>query len=532
MTISIKKSFVYLSTVFYLLVPFLLFVLFWIRPAYSIPVIAILGYCAYRLIHDVRAKESEIIHLSPRQLRQIYIGVGMLAVWVFFSGIGNLAYQNSDFEVRNAILRDLVQQPWPIMYGSNVNAPGQATIHDKFLLIYYFGYWLPAAGVGKLAGLQAANLFLIGWTLLGLSLVYALLCIYLKKTTYLIVLLLIFWSGLDSVGSLLTTLMYGRGPEFGLLSHIEWWAEPAHVNAQFSSNTTLLYWVFNQTIPLWLCILLVLINRSSAYLFFVLTLSLFLAPIGTIGLVPLLAFQLVKKASERGIIATVSDYLTFANFVGAAAVFGITFLFFTANKAGSLRGFVAMDTLGYGLFFLLEVGLLIGFLFVVQRSSRSLILFCAVLLLLIPFVKLGRLYDFSMRASIAYLFVLFALTAKTMLDRQVDRKVKLGLLAYLLIGSITPGLELTRSVFFTGSHYLYETRQLLAARHEDQLIPRFIRSRIKERAFLYDPIKTLNRYNAHILIDQFIGESTGTFFSDHLLNRRSAQPVKALAGRS
>lgn len=519
MTIPIKKSVVYLSTFLYLLLPFLLFVLFWIKPAYSIPVIAIIGYCAYRVGYDMGAKDLATIHLSPRQLRQIYIGIGLLAVWLFFSGIGNLAYQNSDFEVRNAILRDLVQQPWPIKYGSNVDAPGEATIHDKYLLIYYFGYWLPAAGVGKLAGLQAANLFLIGWTLLGLSLIYALLCIYLKKATYFIVLLLIFWSGLDSVGTLLTTLIYGKGPEFGLLSHIEWWAGPANVNAQFSSNTTLLYWVFNQTIPLWLCILLVLINRSAAYLFFVVTLSLFLAPIGTIGLVPLIAFQLIKKTSEQGISVTVKDYFTFTNLIGATAVFAITFSFFSANKVGSLWGLVPMYTPGYGLFFLLEVGLLIGFLLVVQRTSRSLILFCAVLLLLIPFIKLGRLYDFSMRASIAYLFVLFVLTAKTMLDRQVERKFKVGLLAYLLIGSITPGLELTRSVFFTGSHYLYETRQLLVAHHEDRLIPHFIRSRIKERAFLYDPIKTLNRYNAHILIDQFIGESTGTFFSDHLLNR-------------
>ncbi|QJD79960.1 hypothetical protein [Spirosoma rhododendri] len=532
MNIPLSKSFVYLSTLLYLLVPFLLFVTFWLKAIYAVPVIGIVLYCLYQASRDIRANDPVKSQLSPRQLRQIYIGVGILAVWVFFSGIGNLAYQNSDFEVRNAILRDLVEQEWPIMYSSNINAPGQATIQNKFVLIYYFGYWLPAAGVGKLAGLQAANLFLMVWALLGLSLVYALLCIYLKKTTFLIVVLLVFWSGLDGVGTMLMTLMYGKGPEFGLLSHIEWWAEPANVNAQFSSNTTLLYWVFNQTIPLWLCILLVLINRSSAYLFFVLTLSLFLAPLGTIGLVPLVIFLLVKEAAERGVGATVNRYLNVVNLVGAATVFGITFLFFTANKAGSLRGIVPMAPLGYGLFLLLEVGLLIGFLFVVQRAHRQLLLFCAVLLLLIPFVRIGSLYDFSMRASIAYLFVLFVLTAKTLLDRQVERKLKVGLLVYLLIGSITPGLELTRSVFFTGSHYLYAARQVLVAHHEDQLIPRFIRDRIKERAFLYDPIKTLSHYNAHILIDQFIGESRGTIFADYLLNRRSAEPARVVADHS
>lgn len=58
------------------------------------------------------------------------------------------------------MLVDLVGDPWPATYAID----GVAT-----LLRAPIGYFLPAALVGKLWGLRAAELALLAWTVLGVA---------------------------------------------------------------------------------------------------------------------------------------------------------------------------------------------------------------------------------------------------------------------------------------------------------------------------------------------------------------------------
>ncbi|SFF26685.1 hypothetical protein [Spirosoma endophyticum] len=513
---SVSKL-IYSAALLYLLLPFLLFTLFWLRLPYSLLLGAILSYCL--VVSFQRFTRSSLrIELQAIQKKQLWISAAILAVWLVFSGIGGFSYQNSDFEVRNAIFRDLIQQQWPVVYNADIYPSTHHMANEHLLLVYYFGYWLPAALIGKLLGWTVGNIFLYLWSFLGLLLTFALLCQYVKKVSYKIALLLVFWSGLDIVGSLIALYAGNSVPELGVIAHIERWANSINVPAQFSSNTTLLYWVFNQTIPIWLTILLLINNTGKKAMFFVIALSLFQAPLGTIGLVPFVLFQLIRRLYEVGFKSLLNEYLSIPNTVGALVVVGITGLYFTMNQAGSLRSIVTYDPLNYATFFLLEAGMLGLWLYTRQRSNLLLLSICV--LLVVPFVKIGLNSDFSMRASIPALFILMALTIRFLFDNTYSLASKLPIAVFLLIGSVTPALEMARSLFFTSSHVVYSLNSYFNL-SDNPLVPASVKGKIKDRTFLYDQIKTLNKYNKGILIDQFVGRVGNQPFCRYLLNTNS-----------
>lgn len=416
-------------------------------------------------------------------------------------------------------MRDLVERSWPVTYSTTIYPPALQFTTNNLLLVYYFGYWLPAAAVGKLFGLTAANIALLIWTFFGLVLIYTLACRYLEKYSYVAVLLLIIWSGLDIVGTLYAIVATTKSVELNFLTHLERWANYFNVYAQFSSNTTLLYWVFNQTIPIWLCVLLYINNKNTDHIFLIICLSLFLAPLGTLGFLPFVAIRLIQRLYKGELSAFIEDYLTIPNTIGASAVLLVTGLFFSMNRAGSMKSIVWFDMIPYLAFLLLEVGILGGLLYFYKRDNT--ILICLAVLAFIPFIKLGRFYDFAMRASIAYLFLLCLLTIKFLLDEETNRTGKFLVMLYLVLGSVTAFLEIGRSVFFTGSHAASKINSIFITGSKEHLLPASLKGTIKDRDFLYDHIRTFSRYNKDIetIIDQYIGESTGSIFADYLLKK-------------
>ena len=91
-----------------------------------------------------------------------------------------------------------------------------------------------------------ARMALWGWTALGTYLAALNLLVYLRADTGkkqgIGLLFLIFFSGMDILG----TLYSSRLPDLLAYDamHLEWWTN----DFQFSSLTTCLFWVFNQTV--------------------------------------------------------------------------------------------------------------------------------------------------------------------------------------------------------------------------------------------------------------------------------------------
>ncbi len=116
---AIKKHWVAVGAYGYLILPFLIFCLGFIKPIFSIPASLILAFSIYHI--NTQLKNEDLIHFTKNEL---LIGILLIGFWVWLSGIGGYAFQNWDFHTRNAIFRDLVIYRWPVYYtGLGENNP-------------------------------------------------------------------------------------------------------------------------------------------------------------------------------------------------------------------------------------------------------------------------------------------------------------------------------------------------------------------------------------------------------------------------
>lgn len=127
---------------FYVLLPTILFFLGWVKTWIAVPACLLLIWFWKKAI-----EEDTDLYLPVWDRKNIMRGIiiiMMIAVWVYFSGIGNLVWQNSDHKARNALYEMLVANQWPVI--KSVVCKEGVQIRG---LIYYIGYWLPAAVIGK-----------------------------------------------------------------------------------------------------------------------------------------------------------------------------------------------------------------------------------------------------------------------------------------------------------------------------------------------------------------------------------------------
>ncbi len=306
-------------TILYLIIPFIIFCMGWLRLSVAIPVAAIILWATWLLLKNDSLAQLPI----PNSQFPFYLLL-IAALWTLLSGVGGYTFQNWDHNWRNAVLHDLINYDWPVFYSAPETGPVK-------MLVYYVGYWLPSALVGKLLGWQAANFFLYLWTWLGIALVALHLGSALKTSPTKAILLLIFFSGMDVLGMLFLSPEYPT--LFPAVTHLEIW----NGGLQYSSFTTQLFWVFNQSVPAWLCIaaIITLSDREEtqtdtrSILIVLWSLCFFFAPLASVGLLPFLLIGLIKQTDFKFPFKN----LRWDILLAAVIIFLLSAFFFTSNTA-------------------------------------------------------------------------------------------------------------------------------------------------------------------------------------------------------
>lgn len=423
----------------YLVLPIVIFVIGWMKWYWALPITTIVLVAlilAIKSIPDIPSME-----MDKRSLSKFVIAVVLIGIWVLFSGIGGLTYQTSDHEYRTAIYRALVEYEWPVLSASGEKG-----------LIYYIAFWMPAALVGKVFGFQIGYWFQIIWAVFGIALVYYLMCVRSKKITLLPLLFLIFFSGLDYFG----WLILGRegNPIFTPI-HIEWWVN----EYEYTSNTSQLYWVFNQCIPAWIATILVVTERNKRNVLFVTSLIMFSSTFPFVGLIPFALYIILDKFRINR--EQIMQVFTFQNIIGAGTICLLFLIYLTGNvSANNVSGDIGSVTqnaevytdfsgqiIRYLLFVFLEVGVYIIFIFKQYKRNIEFYLVIAILLIC-PFVIVGSSHDFCMRVSIPALFVLM-IYCMDALERAYIEKRKgwfYTFSIFLIVGALTPFNEIHMSV--------------------------------------------------------------------------------------
>jgi hypothetical protein len=449
----------------YLALPTALFLFGWLKAPYAFILVVCLSLAMFAAIRDC---ESIVLCRDYRQFMRD-AGAEALAVvivvllWTGLSGIGGFSFQNSDFLLRNAVFHDLVTFKWPVIY-SYLNEQGFPPYSGhEGALVYYLSYWLPAALVGKVFGWQAANVTLYLWTVAGVLLTLYLYFRFVRKSPLMLTVVFIFWSGMDIVGELINRHI----PFLG--EHIEWWARLF----QYSSNTTTMYWVFNQTISVWLAVMLLMNFKNTKSIVFTYALVLPIAPFSFIGLAPFvityiflgtMSLETILKQSrlKSSILENLKQTMNLRNIVVAPAIILVFLLYYRSNP-GNLgsSGLLwsgpngnAQTLIRYVMFCLLEFGMYSLIICDVFKRNPWFIV-ATISLVLIPNYYAGIYNDFVMRVSIPALFILMVYASRFILSEDIihkNRRTKIYLIICLLIGAITPLQEISRSVYMRLNH--------------------------------------------------------------------------------
>lgn len=429
---------------------------------------SILIYSGYKIWDNIKLDLS----ISITENKSFWLlSLAIISIWALFSGIGKFSYQTGDFVVRNPMFRDLCQYTWPVYYDLHEVPEFAEDIignTSTAAYVYYFTWWLPVAGLKKLFSCSEAvsNVLLYLWTVLELFLIFYCLVLYLKKYSYWILSTFILFGGLDFV---MWTIRYMKIADS---VHIERWAD----FLQYSSNTTQLYWVFNQSIPLWLIIALFLLLKESRNVVAICSLSFAYSPLATIGIIPYAIVSVLNSGDKKdNIWKKVGKAISIENiFVPLIIliIFG-TFYLQNSNSLGN-KGFIFImypqfkTVTLYISFIIVEF---IAYFIAMGRPAMKYRFYWITLieLILLPLYRMGMYNDFCMRASIPSIMILMTIMLNYCLDKQLNNisiKRRKLVIVFMLIGYLTSATEIQRNVKETLNNsqdtYLQETFYSLA----------------------------------------------------------------------
>lgn len=423
--INIKTRYIRIAGLFYLFIPVLIFFLGWCHWYLAVPLCFLMFFCFYKTTSVIGGIELSI---SYKKLFSILL---ILLLWSILSGVGRYVWQNEDHYWRNAIFNDLVCYDWPVINSGNS-------------LCYYFGYWLPAAVVGKLFNsVEVGNVFLLIWTWLGVSLFYFLISDYLKHIKLGVLFILIFFSGIDILGY---SEFYLKTHDFSELSlnlttfpHLEW----SHIPFQASSISTLLFWVFNQAVPFFVGMILLLLSRKWTYIPFLYSLLLIFSPFPFVGFAPIIVYWGVKEWHKMGWRAFVKENLSIENLT-AILIVSCVGIFYLSNIAAGESSF--REPTSKYLFYLLTQYVVYLFFVFKKNKKDSLLWIMFGTCMVFSLVNLGESTDFCMRTNIPLTIYLMLLVMKYIYMPDINRKIKCFFIVVFLIGAITPFFEIARTV--------------------------------------------------------------------------------------
>ena len=427
----------------YLTAPLFIFLFGWFEPWAALPLAGLAVHSLRPLVAALPAGGARL----PVGTLQFAIAAAIGCAWTVFGGTEHWVFANADWHIRDAVLHDLVLGQWPVSY--------RALDGQELLLRAPLGFYMPAALIGKAAGLLAAHAAMALWTAAGAILFLLQVLSRVPPRlgpTLTAAAVIVLFSGFDAVGTLLN--VPGAAAQWDITRHLEWWAG----RYQYSSMTTQLFWVPNHALGGWLLVgLLLRAPPGRAAVDGVLPMAVaataLWSPLTAVGIAPFVLRRL-WSVSRRERSFRLADPRVWA----PAAAVGVAVSAYLTLDAGDIpkrwiiggngtaAAELAMDAARHAEFFLLEAGF-IGLAILAIRRSGTVVLALGILALL-PLYSFGAWNDFDMRVSIPSLAVLAVGACLALLQPAtgaVDGAKKVVLASLLCIGAVTPLQEFARA---------------------------------------------------------------------------------------
>lgn len=451
-----------IATFAYLGLPIAMFAAGWLRWWASALVLGALAVAAVSGARGLAAAAASSDVAEERRIPIWHLVAAALpaALFVFYTGAFGDRWQTSDWLKHQAMLRELIEADWPVVF---------RTTHDPAMLVYYVAQYLPAGLVGKFAGWDAAHNALGLTIALGIALAASWVLRLTRAHGVLVGGAMLLFSGADVVGTRLAELLLGH-PQASIVNsqYLDAWA----VAWQYSGFATLIAWVPQHAVGGWLSTALLLdgiddggVERSFL---FVVALAALWSPFAMLGLAPVI-LAVAFRPPVREFPARLRAALTAANAAGVPLllVFGAYYAMRMAPltlsdlppiSGGRPDGFmVYLQLYGWSvprfsayllLFCLVEFAVLAAVVWAGLRAARPalrpILAACVILLAALPLFRYGQFNDLVMRVSIPALFVLAVAALTTLARPESGRRVRVAVAVLLLLGAPTGMIQVAR----------------------------------------------------------------------------------------
>ena len=403
---KINSRILTVSSLIYLYLPTVLFLLGWTNKVIAIGVSIAIIFCTVRMLRNVwnSASQREDVKISV----PVLVFLVLFFCWVgYYAGWGRWVQQAGDWHKHNAVLHDLVNKRWPVMYRNG---------REHAMLSYYIGYYLVPALIGKIRhSFRAAEIAMYAWGASGLVLVYLNLIQYLKARTNGMQVLSAVMIPFFGIPLWLSELVLKRVSEYNTLGQSQWFYFGDTIKLQYSSNYTLLRWVVPQVIGCWLILLLFLQYRQNIenYLYLMLPAMLW-GTFSFLGIVPMAgAYAIEWGIRSKSLKAFAAKVFSVDNILMLFTQGAVLFLYYYGNVFSEKPHSVGLSRLPYGpdtwILYVVFVAVNVGiYAIILWRDHKTDLIYYAVVatLCILPAFNMGLYNDLMMRTSIPGLFIL------------------------------------------------------------------------------------------------------------------------------
>ena len=347
------------------------------------------------------------------------IAFAFLAVAIaVLSGVGEYIFSMQDHSYRRAILNDLINYNWPVIYDMSTQTNPDVIPYTgnsgSYAFCYYFVYWMPAALAGKLTGgsIAVANAVLLIWTALGIFITFVAMSVYSGRASLFSAFFYLLFGGLDIIPFFIHELT----------GYSDWlWLEGWVPHMSYICNFVNIGNVFHQAVPCYLVCAMLLISKRPNNLGLGCGLLFCYSPWAVIGILPVTIAKMFDKYNmDRGIKKIMKDIFSPVNLASVVLLLFVFAPFYLSSSgAASEKGFTASFYGNIGQFILSYLALILlevvpAALIVFSRRKKDIIYIVTVAtLVLIPLYKVTYQNDFAMRASMPGLFILALMLCDT-----------------------------------------------------------------------------------------------------------------------
>ena len=462
--LKITISRFFLASLIYLTLPVVIFFIGYLKFGWAVLFSSLTVFSAWWVWHDLSKKKSgEIKDLNEKSVTIKYsyflFLIPVVLLFLYLGGVSEFSWCVGDHRVRYAILYDLIEYKWPVIYDFSTQSNpvvAESLGSGKVAFAYYFVFWMIPALFGKVFGMMAARIVLMIWSAIGLSLVaLGANLLYGKQSRFLFIALMLF-AGFD-----VFPYWYNQFSGFG--SSWEDWTWHFRVVGNFYQIMN----VFHQSIPGWLITILLLLCVNSRCIGLLGSLMFCYSPWAAIGIFPLCVVKMFTANKGLKAKEVLKNIFTIGNMIAPVVFFACFASFYLANSNatydyGFIWNFYATWQsllIDYAAYIVFEFG--IWALLIHKKYKKDPMFYAAIAtLLIIPVYKMSGPNDLLMRGSMAPLFtvalysVMFVTDSFNEIMQKGNRKIKPRLIvltflvaAYTSINFILTSVLLTSMIY-------------------------------------------------------------------------------------